>query len=410
MIRLENTTVKTEPQLLTKSSKGFDQLLQRKDIGFFNMPGRNEYWVESAVKGDDLRSRYTTLCVLGMGGSSLGTRAIYDALHDPSDGRKLMFFDNIDAVYFWQQMAQLPDLEKVHWLIVTKSGSTLETLAMANFVNQSLNEKGLQLARHCTVISETKSSPVVEWAREHDVSVLEIPEDVGGRFSVLTPVGLLPARFMGIDIGELRTGAQWALEQKSLVSELSAQSLQSFERDEWITLQWSYSNQLQAFGFWWQQLWAESLAKKVGESENPVPRVSSPFSCLGPRDQHSILQQVFEGFGDKFIWFMRVEEAEKYGPQLRQSQFSGQDYTLNRGLGEIMAAQLKATRQSLAEVGVQSLTLEVSKVDPQTLGALFMLNELVVGTLGQCLGINAYDQPGVEVGKRLAKQFMQMGH
>ena len=109
MIRLENTTVKTEPQLLTKSSKGFDQLLQRKDIGFFNMPGRNEYWVESAVKGDDLRSRYTTLCVLGMGGSSLGTRAIYDALHDPSDGRKLMFFDNIDAVYFWQQMAQVPD-------------------------------------------------------------------------------------------------------------------------------------------------------------------------------------------------------------------------------------------------------------------------------------------------------------
>jgi glucose-6-phosphate isomerase len=188
---------------------------------------------------------------------------------------------------------------------------------------------------------------------------------------------------------------------------LTAQSLKSFEREEWITLFWVYCNRLFTWGLWVQQLWAESLAKKKNRQGQEAPRASTPIALVGANDQHSVLQQVAEGARDKFIWFMRVRESETAGPVLKKSQFANQTYLEGKSLGALLSAESQATMKALQQNQVQSLCLEVDRLDEATMGALFMILELVVGALGEAFDINAFDQPGVELGKRLALEILK---
>ena len=406
MIRLSNTTKPTDAKALKKAERGFDQLITRTDVGFFRLNERDDLWKLSQSRGQELAGTYDRLCVIGMGGSSLGGLAIRDGLADWKTAKQLEFFDNVDASRFWDKIDSFDGLEKTHWLIISKSGGTLEILTLASFVQQHLKSKGIELKDHASVVSSDNENPLTNWAHKNEVSCFEIPLDVGGRFSVLTPVGLILASFLGVDLSEMKSGATWARDQRGLVCELSAQSLQSFESEKWITLFWTYSDSLKTFGYWAQQLWAESLGKAVDLNGAPAPRVSSPFVSVGASDQHSILQQVFEGASDKFIWFFRNGEAESVGPRLEGSEFSKLEIMQGRTMGELLAAEATATQQSLAQVGVDSLSLEFEKLGPSELGALFMLFELVVATIGQTLNINTFDQPGVEMGKKLAKEFL----
>jgi glucose-6-phosphate isomerase len=215
------------------------------------------------------------------------------------------------------------------------------------------------------------------------------------------------AAFAGVDIGEIRRGAQWALQQSTLVSELAAHSLSSFENSEWITAFWVYCNRLYSWGLWTQQLWAESLAKKINRSGGSAPRVSTPIPLIGANDQHSVLQQLAEGAKDKFVWFLRVKDSETYGPVLKQSLFSHQNYLVGKPLGVLLGAEAQATSQALENHGVHSISLLCEALSPATIGALFMTMELVVGTIGEVYDINAFDQPGVELGKRLALDILK---
>ena len=400
MIKLTNPTLRTDPKILKKTEAGLAALRLRSDLGFMQLPLNLEAIQTRAAE----IKKNSQIVVLGIGGSALGIRAILEAVAKPDT--KILILDNVDSFSFFKSIDAL-DLKTCHFLIISKSGQTIETLTQAEFVDQALLKKSLPgLAKVSTVVSEFENNPLTEWARKENVPILEIPKNVGGRFSVLTPVGLLPAALAGLDLNKFSQGANWAKKQDDLITQISAQALMSFERDEWISLFWSYCDRLQSFGFWLQQLWAESLAKSNNRVGQKAPRASTPIPCKGSTDQHSILQQVMEGQRDKFVYFFRVLESESSGPKIQKSLFRGQESMKQKSMGELFAAQAEAIRESMAHAQIQSVTCFAEKLDESSLGALFMLFQLVIGTLGEAMNINAYDQPGVEAGKIATKKLL----
>ena len=392
-------------QLAAKSLKA---LKAREDLGFLRLTGRAELWSTAEARAKELRKQAHAMAVLGMGGSSLGGRALLQALKKWNGTHQVEFIDNVDAERFWAWLKSRTNLQDTHWVIVSKSGNTIETLTMADFIDQHLRQSGFKkLSANSTVISEADDNPLMRWARKESVAALEIPKDVGGRFSVLSPVGLLPAAFYGLDLEGMRAGASWALEQDELVARLAAQSLMSFDRSEWITLFWAYADGLREFGLWTQQLWAESLGKARNRKGAQAARASTPVPAVGSSDQHSILQQVMEGSHDKFVWFLRVKQSETESPVLEKTLFDCQDLMAGKSMGRLFGAMASATRSALEKQGVQSLTLTTERLDEKSMGALFMLMELVVGTIGEAIDINAFDQPGVELGKKLARELLR---
>lgn len=407
MIFLTHSTVTPGSEEMKQAESALNKFLKRKDIGFHQIPDRHDLFASSKKRAKELQKKFSHMVVLGIGGSSMGGKAIVEVLGFKTKKFSVEFIDNIDGHYFYERLKQIVNPKKTHFVLVSKSGNTVETLAMGNFVNQWLSSLKLQLAKQATVISEKRENILTRWAESHKIPVLEIPVDVGGRFSVLTPVGLLPAAFMGLNLEQIRQGALWGVQRQDVTVQLIAQSIASFKRNEWITCLWSYCDALRNFGLWYQQLWSESLAKKITRDQKPAPRASTPVPLTGSCDQHSVLQQIAEGERDKFVWFLRVSESEDFGSALKKDIFSSELGFEKKNLGRVFAAQAAATAQGLEEMGVQNLSLRVGQIREKELGALFMLFQVVVAGLGEHFNINAFDQPGVELGKRLAKQILQ---
>lgn len=170
---------------------------------------------------------------------------------------------------------------------------------------------------------------------------------------------------------------------------------------------WSYNSRMKNFGLWFQQLWAESLGKAVKWDGSPAPRVSSPLCAVGASDQHSILQQVMERAKDKFVVFQRFADTEGGTKKILQPQFPETKSLQGRTMGALLGVEAQSTQETLNHNGVSTLTLSYKALDEESLGYQFMLWELVVAGLGEVLGINAFDQPGVELGKVLAKKKLQ---
>lgn len=410
-IKIESEEVLVSGELEAQVRTALNTVLAREDLGFLRLPSKENLISASELRAREVSRQCNHLVVLGMGGSSLGGRALLGAVPKAPGRGSVTFIDNIDSDHFWTWMRSRYDLDSIHWLIVSKSGNTMETLCLADLVDQHLRASGhRRLSTVSTVVSELKDNPLTAWARKESVPQLEIPVDVGGRFSVLSPVGLMPAAFSGLRLDHLAEGALAALAQnggRDLIARIAAQSLASFARGEWITMLWSYSDGLREFGLWWQQLWAESLAKKLNRKGSPALRASTPVPAIGANDQHSLLQQVMEGERDKFCFFQRVSQCEESGPKIEKSLFTGQEFTLGKGLGDLYRAECEATIEALKQVGVKSSTLTVPALDEHTMGELFMTWEVVIATMGEWMNINAFDQPGVELGKQLARSKMR---
>ncbi|MEK2644366.1 glucose-6-phosphate isomerase [Bdellovibrio sp. BCCA] len=399
MLEIAQAAHKIDSSVHEKCQEALKIFLHRKDIGFPQLMERVSLWQQSYKVGQEFSHRFKRLVVVGVGGSSLGTRVIAEVFR----AKKLFFVDNVDALEFETLIEELGDLREVGWVFISKSGTTIETLCALEFLDQIFKEENLHLAAQSVVISENKENTLTKWAKKNEVPVCEIPVDVGGRFSVLSPVGMMPAAFLGLDLEKFRVGAMRALNETSLVTQTMAQVAQSFDRNEWITLLWSYNSRLKDFGSWFQQLWAESLAKGQGRGGGEAPRASTPMSAVGACDQHSILQQVMEGARDKFVIFVRVEESEAGSQRLHKTQFSEMADLEGRTMGELLRAEAVATQEALTQNGVSTLTLKTKVLDEHTLGYMFMYWQLVVAGLGEYMQIDAFNQPGVELGKRLAK-------
>lgn len=399
MLEISQSGHELDKSVLSKCSESLAKFLARKDIGFPHLVERIPLWQQSYEVGKQFNHRFKKLVIVGLGGSSLGTRVIAEVFRS----KNLFFVDNVDALEFETLIEELGDLRQVGWAFISKSGTTIESLCALEFLTQIYAQENLVLASQSVVISENKQNTLTTWAEQNSMPTCEIPVDVGGRFSVLSPVGMMPAAFLGLDLEKFRLGARLALNETQAIEETMAQAIQSFQRKESITLLWFYGSRLKNFGGWFQQLWAESLGKKQ-DGNGKALIASTPMWAVGASDQHSILQQVMEGPQDKFVIFQRIEEAEGGSQKLHKPQFKETVDLQNRTMGELLKAEALATQEALKANGVSTMTLKTKVLDEQTLGYMFMFWQLVIAGLGEYLQINAFDQPGVELGKRLAKE------
>lgn len=400
IIELKKTS--QSPELVDRLEKGWTELLKRGDVGFPKLPSLEAEWkaIHERVRACAGVKR---LIVVGIGGSSLGTRVIYEAFQAQSFC-EIFFLESLDPLN-WKKLEALGSewREDNHIAIISKSGGTLETLSWVELLRA---EKYLKLDR-CTVIASPGTGELQTWAAKHNVSTLWIPANVGGRFSVLTAVGMFPAGLMGLNIENFRNGAIWALAQSRLAAHVAAEVHESWNKGQWITQMWTYLEALGSFGLWWQQLWGESLAKLKTRDGKKAPRVSTPMTCVGSRDQHSVLQQLMEGERDKHVIVLCVESAGR-NLTFQPGMFPGMPYSGGAiTINEILSAEVEAFEQSLAESRLDFCTLRLEGVSETSLGALFMMWQMVIGQLGEVLGINAFDQPGVESAKKHVSRLLR---
>jgi glucose-6-phosphate isomerase len=352
-----------------------------------------------AVKSlaEKMKGKFKDIVVLGIGGSALGISCVRDALKgvywNHHGSPRLFVLDNLDTV---GELERVIDLEHSLFIVISKSGTTPETMAQYFYFKQKVSKEQF------VFITDPNGGELRAIAQEYGIPTLDIPENVGGRFSVLTPVGLFPAALLGIDIEELLRGAEdgvklfqsseWGLNLPFQFA--SAQYLLEWKHGIPITVMMPYSSRLHSFADWYAQLLAESIGK-AGKGLTPV-------SALGVTDQHSQLQLYNEGPKDKLIVFIEVEKEP--GPQIPRVDRKTLAYLSGRGFHELMNIEKKGTEQALSEYKKPSATLSIPEVNAYELGQLFLFFEASIAFLGEYYRINAFDQPGVELSKQLTKQ------
>lgn len=372
---------------------------------FHKTVNEDHFFKQSEELGQKLKKDFTQFVIIGVGGSSMGSRAIAEI----SGATNLLFLDNVDSSEFaavWSKISK--QIEKTAFIVVSKSGSTIEILwnysQLENLAQTHFNKS---LVSQSFFISELQKNPLSDFARLHNRPLLEAPAKVGGRFSVLTPVGLIVAEICGLNVWKMKEGAKQALENKVLVMQTCELFQRSFQRKENISLFWFYNSNFRWFGSWIQQLWAESLGKSTDRAGKPAPGFSTPVIAIGSCDQHSILQQVAHGPKDKFVCIFNFSSVENSNSKVQNVLFDEIKFMQGRSYGELIASQSKATCEALKQNGVSSELFTVDDIDKsKALGYLFMFFQLVVATLGEQENVNAFDQPGVALGKEITLKML----
>ena len=357
---------------------------------------------------------------LGTGGSSLGGQALVQiagwhvAGVDPFlQTPRLHFFDNLDAVSFDTLLSNIA-LERTQFVTVSKSGGTAETLVQTLLVTAALEAKGLKLAEHCLGLTEPdnwKPNILRQFLSKSGVHMLEHETSIGGRYSALTNVGLLPAAVIGLDIRAIREGAQSViktfLQAKDITHNppaLGAVLMLAFDEKQISeNVIMAYSDRLERFTAWFSQLWAESVGKQ-GKGTTPV-------RALGPVDQHSQLQLFLDGPANKVFTILTTGQSSACAKiSLALAARAGVDEFANKGIADLVAAQSAATAETLAKRGRPVRTLHVDELNAQAIGALMMHFFLETIIAAHMLEIDAFDQPAVEEGKILAKAYLARGN
>ncbi len=362
-------------------------------------------------------ARYSDILVLGIGGSALGTRAIHQALAAQARSKARLFvLDNIDAALFSATLQQV-NLKKTLVVAVSKSGETIETMAqvflLINDFKKALGVKSL--GRHFVFITTPDSGALSRLAQKYAIPVLAIPRSLGGRYSVLSPVGLFPASLMGIPVQEFLEGGRKVrdsfVKNKGLnVGEAAAiYYLMYRQLNKNIIIFMPYSSQLTDFTEWIAQLWAESLGKKHSRDGKEIYTGSTPVRALGVTDQHSQLQLYKEGPADKLITFLEVARTAVKEKKIIPVPPVDVEFKnlFGKTLDMLLHAEMNATKMSLINSSRPSVTISLPVLTPKTLGELFVFFELLVVFTGYLHQINPFDQPGVEEGKRILHQLLQ---
>ena len=363
-----------------------------------------------------LRAEFDDVVILGTGGSSLGGQTLY-ALVDrgfgpPAGIPRMHFMDNVDPDTFDALLGTL-DLTRTGFIVISKSGSTTETMAQflicLDAVQRAAGDE--KSARHFVVITEPKDTPLRHIAERLSIETLDHDPGVGGRFSVLSLVGLLPAMIAGLDVAAVRDGAGDVLAPvlagkppEDIPAAVGAAVSVALNRTRGITstVLLPYVDRLAHFGLWYRQLWAESLGKD-GHGTTPI-------RAMGTVDQHSQLQLYLDGPADKMFTVVMLDCAEQ-GPKipLDSSVRDKLDYLVDRTMGDVMDAEQRATAETLASNGRPTRVIRLNTLDERTMGALmmhFMLETMIGADL---LGVDAFDQPAVEQGKVLTRQYLAAG-
>ena len=385
--------------------------------GFMRLPKTSEYAEASVgVAEEILGSGATDFIHVGIGGSALGPMAIQKALNDPyynalpteaRRGPRLHFAENTDP----NTLAAILDFADATgtWVnVVTKSGSTAETMAnflvIRGWLVEALGDFGYQGRTIAT--TDPEEGYLKEIADREDLKLLPIPKDVGGRFSVLTPVGLLPAAVTGLDVQALLAGAAQCVDE---VNEQGAEHpavvgaamhyLMDTARGRNVRVMMPYADALERLAAWFVQLWAESLGKDG--------KGSTPHGAVGTTDQHSQIQLYMQGPQDKVVEIVEVENHPRDLEIPRAYEdLDGVAYLGGHTLAELLNVECDATRKALTEAGRPNSTIKLGTVSEENLGYLFQALEVQTAVAGSLYGVNAFDQPGVEAGKQITYKGM----
>ncbi|MEO8089485.1 MAG: glucose-6-phosphate isomerase [Gemmatimonadales bacterium] len=398
------------------------------EYGFYRLVDQAATVGQIQAFAEGVGQAYDHVLVLGIGGSALGTKALLNALRRPAwnewddEGReffpRLTILENIDPTTVAAALDRI-DPRRVLVNVISKSGGTAETMAQYLVVREWLEQAiGSAASRHLVFTTDPERGALRSIAQREHIATLDVPPEVGGRFSVLSPVGLLPAALVGIDVEALLAGARVAVDRAES-DDLLKNPPALYGALHWaadtglaagVHVLMPYTDRLREFAEWYRQLWAESLGKRVDRNGKPVYVGPTPVGAVGATDQHSQVQLFMEGPFDKVITFMTVDDLGIDLPipaRADPSTGSGQalppdlEYLPGHTLAELLRAEYEATSAALAEMGRMSCTLSLPDLSPATMGEAIMFFQLATGYAGAWYGIDPFDQPGVELGKRL---------
>ncbi len=383
----------TEIQSTDHKLPEFLQKIHARQQGFYEILDDKETLTKVENYANTHKNNFDHFIILGIGGSALGPLCIQQTFGHLFQPSKLQVLDNIDPT----MIAEITDaitIEKTLFIVITKSGETPETLSQYHYFRALTDTKNLDPKNHFLFITDPKKGQLRQIAQTENIQTFEIPQNVGGRFSVLTPVGLLPAALLGLNIRALIQGAKTQREKflSENPQENDAYKLATIQhllnqKGKNINILMPYAQKLFRFADWYRQLLAESTGK-----EN---KGLTPINALGATDQHSQTQLYNEGPNDKLIIFL---ELEKFA----------QDIAIDEKItfGKLLNIELEATRQAYTKNHRPNLTIKLDSISEENLGALFMLMQGATAFLGEFLSVNAFDQPGVELSKQITKELL----
>lgn len=408
-------------KLFTKAQQVFERRRAGGELGFLDLPGNAALHAQSTEFTKRTRGKFDDVVVLGIGGSALGPIALRTALRKPHwnlldagerDLRpRLHVLDNVDPATIAALLERIK-LERTLFIVTSKSGGTAETMAQYLVVRGTLERHKLSARDHIVFVTDPAKGALRPLAKREGIPALDIPPNVGGRFSVLAPVGVLPAALIGIDTVKLLSGAQQVasrctsgdLRENSAGAFATLQYLADVRKGQHIHVLMPYSDALRDMAAWFVQLWAESLGKrqiKGGKHVGPTP-----LGALGATDQHSQVQLFMEGPVDKTITFVSVPRRDDVEIPKLHADVPELSYLGGHSLGEVLDVERRATASALATRGRPNMTIELAALDAAAVGGLFMFLEIATIYAGALYGVNPLDQPGVELGKQYTYEML----
>jgi glucose-6-phosphate isomerase len=373
--------------------------------GFVDLPSDTVIVDEIKTKIAKFENQYDTIVVLGIGGSMLGVQVVLDSLY--VDQKIVVHcLDNIDP-FVIEDLAQNLDYSQTLFLVQTKSGGTPETIAQFLYFKEQVESFELKLESHFIFVTDPEIGYLRQFANENPgIVTVAIPSNVGGRFSVLTPIGLLISCLLDLDAQSLLDGAKNILDNhKQLCATLANTQYNLYKRGVDQNVLMPYSSRLATLAKWYIQLLSESTGKEFDLQGNKVNVGITPVPALGATDQHSQAQLFKDGPFNKLVMTVQVSDYQA-NPIIADKAPAGFEYLQGITFGQLMDAEIQGTRQSLTESGKPNLNIVIDQVCENTLGELLMMFELSVAYLGNMLNINTFDQPGVERAKILAKEIL----
>lgn len=399
---------------ITEAHAGVDRLWKSGKLGFMDLPRQSDQAKAIQAYAKKVRGEFDTLVVLGIGGSALGNICVQQALRpaywnqlDPKARKgwmRLFVLDNVDPHWTLDLLGVL-NLKKTLFNVVSKSGTTAEIMANYFIFRDAVTRKvgAKRAAKHFVITTDEQKGYLRELAIREKMPSFPIPGNVGGRFSVLTPVGLVSAACTGVDIQQLLAGARAMAERcesasltENPAATYAALQYLYYQKNVRLSVLLPYAQNLWYVADWYRQLWAESLGKKLDRSGKVVNAGPTPIKALGVTDQHSQAQLYMEGPYDKIISFLSVEKFDRKAtiPTVDKTH-----YLAKRSLNELLKAEEQGTRAALTKAQRPNLTISIPEISAFALGELFYFFESAVAYVGELLNINAFDQPGVELAK-----------
>lgn len=398
--------IENHAHLCLKAFNRFQEERKKDILGFYDLPDSNVDHILNYI--ESVKNDYDEMVVLGIGGSALGNKAIYSALKTTKKlTKKLHIMDNVDPLMINDILSQI-NIKRTLFNVITKSGTTAETMSTFMIVLDILKKECPDTYKKQIIVTTDKDKGFLrKLIKEESYQDFIVPDSVGGRFSVLTDVGLVSSAFVGIDIKALLKGAAIMREtcNKECIWDnpayLNAMIHYLYMKDHKnISVMMPYVNALYDFADWYRQLWAESLGKRTNIYNQIVETGQTPVKALGTTDQHSQIQLYAEGPNDKVLTFVSVEKfnIDYTIPELYMER-DEVNYLANQNISHLLNAEQLATEIALTQAGRPNANIILSEINEENIGQFIYLYELQTIIAGYFLDINPLDQPGVEAGK-----------